>query len=87
MKLKYQFETVTIGNSLQMIPVGCDIFNGVVTVNESMKDIMDLLVEEMTEEEVVSAMLDLYSDVTQDEMTLTIRKVCADLRKEGLLAE
>ena len=86
MKLKYHFESVTIGNSLQMIPVDCDIFNGVITVNETMKDLMDLLVNERTEEEVISAMLDLYFDVTKDEMTFAVRRVCTDLRKEGLLA-
>ena len=85
MKLKYHFETVTIGDSLQLVPVGCDTFNGVITANETMKDIMDLLTEDRTESEVVSAMLELYSDVTQGEMTLTVRQVCTDLRKEGLL--
>ena len=87
MKLKYHFEAVTIGDSLQMIPVDCDTYNGVITVNETMKDILDLLVNDRTENEVVSAMLDLYSGVTREEMTLTVRQVCADLYKEGLLTD
>ena len=60
-------------------------FDGVMTVNETMKDIIDLLEKERTEEEVVSAMLELYSGVSRDEMNLSVRKVCNDLRKEGLL--
>ena len=87
MKLKYHFESVIIGDSLQMIPVGCKDFNGVITVNETMKDIMDLLAEERTEDEVVSAMLEQYDDVSQEEMTATVRRICADLQKEGLLAD
>ena len=85
MKLKYHFETVTIGNSLQMIPVGCKDFNGVLTVNETMKDIMDLLVGERTEEEIVSALLEQYEGVSREEMIATVRDVCIDLRKAGLL--
>lgn len=87
MKLKYHFETVTIGNKLQMIPMGSEAFNGVITVNETMKDIMDLLVEEHTEDEVVSALLEQYEGVSREEMLDTVRKICADLRKEGLLAD
>ena len=87
MKLKYHFETVTIGDSMQMIPVGSKTFNGVITVNETMKDIMDLLVEEHTEEELVSAMLEQYEGVSREEITDTVRKICADLQKEGLLAD
>lgn len=87
MKLKYHFETIIIENSIMMIPVGRKNFSGVLTVNETMKDIMDLLEEEHSEEEVVSSMLKLYSGVTQDEMTLNVRKVCDDLRKDGLLEE
>lgn len=87
MKLKYRFETVTIGDSMQMIPVGSKTFNGVITVNETMKDIMDLLMEEHTEDEVVSAMLEQYDGVSHEEMTGIVRRICADLRKEGLLAD
>lgn len=86
MKLKYHFESVTIGDTLQMIPVGCKEFNGVITVNETMKDIMDLLAVERTEEEVISAMLEQYDGVSREEMTAMVRKICADLQKEGLLA-
>ena len=85
MKLKYHFESVAVGDSLQMIPVGCDSFNGVITVNDTMKDIMELLEEERTEEEIVSSMLELYYGVTWEELTLAVQQVCTDLRKEGLL--
>lgn len=87
MKLKYHFETVTIGDKLQMIPVGSKDFNGVITVNETMKDIMVLLEDERTEDEVVSAMLDQYDGVSREEMTSTVRDVCAGLRKEGFLTD
>ena len=85
MKLKYHFETIIIENTIRMIPVGSKDFNGVMTVNETMKDIMDLLEKERTEEEVVSAMLELYSGASRYEIALNVRKVCNDLRKEGLL--
>ena len=85
MKLKYHFETVTIGDKLEMVPVGSTAFNGVLTVNETMKDLMDLLAEERTEEEVISAMLEQYEGVSREEMTATVWEICDGLRKEGLL--
>ena len=85
MKLKYHFETVAIGGNLQMIPVGSKDFNGVLIVNETMKDIMDLLEEERTEGDVVSAMMEQYADVSLEEMTTTVRTVCSDLWKDGFL--
>ena len=87
MKLKYHFETITVGDSMHMVPVDGIDFNGVLTVNETMKDIMDLLKEERTENEVVSAMLEQYTDVSREEMTATVRDICSGLRKEGLLAD
>ncbi len=87
MKLKCNFETVTIEDKLQMIPVGSNFFNGVLTVNETMKDIMDLLAEERTEDEVVSAMLEQYEGVSREEIAVTVRDVCSNLRQEGLLTD
>lgn len=85
MKLKYHFETIIIENTIRMIPVGSKDLDGVVTVNETMKDIMDLLEEERTEEEIVSVMMELYSGVSRDEMVSNVRRVCDNLRKDGLL--
>ena len=87
MKLKYHFETVIIGDKLQMIPVGSKTFNGVLTVNETMKDIMDLLAEERTEEELVSAMMDQYDGVSMEEISSTVHDVCASLRREGFITD
>ena len=87
MKLKCHYETVNIGDKLQMVPVGNNAFNGVLIVNETMKNIMDLLEEERTEEEIVSAMLEQYADVSQEEMKATVRDVCANLQEEGFLTD
>ena len=87
MKLNYHFETVTIGDKLQMIPVGSKGFNGVLTVNKTMKEIMDLLVEARTEDEIVTAMLEKYEGVSQEEMAATVHDVCTGLREEGLLTD
>ena len=87
MKLKYHFETTFIDNSVLMVPVGSGAFNGVLTVNETMKDIMDLLEEDRTEAEVVSAMMERYSDVSREEMTANVRDICARLRKDELLED
>ena len=87
MKLKYHFETIMIEDAIRMIPVGSKDFDGIITVNETMKDIMDLLAEERTESEIVSAMLERYEDVSREEMTTAVQDICASLRKEDLLAE
>ena len=87
MKLKYLLKSVKIGDKMQMVPVGSKTFNVVITVNETMKDIMDLLAQEWTEDELVDAMMDRYEDVTREEMTAAVRDICDGLRKEGLLTD
>lgn len=88
MKLKYKFTAVTIDNEIHMIPINSGgNFNGVLTVNETMKDIMELLGEDLTEDEITLAMMGKYKNVTKEEMAKSIRDICLSLENEGLLVK
>lgn len=69
MKLKYTFAVQKVTDFWAAVPVGQDSmnYNGVISLNETARDMMELLREDITEEELVQKMKELY-DV--DEATL-----------------
>lgn len=86
MKLKYKFTITTVMDEIVAVPIDSGIqLNGVITINETMKDIMELLAEDRTENELVNAMLNKYKNVTADEMKTVIHDVCMKLKNEGIL--
>ncbi len=86
MKLKYTFDVVTIAGEIIAVPLdSTGKFNGVININETMKDIMDLLVEDRTEEELTIAMMQKYENISQEELESSIHKICCKLKNEGIL--
>lgn len=86
MKLKHRFSITTVMDEIIAVPVDSDSqFNGVLAINETMKDIMELLSEDITEEALVREMMEMYKDVTWEEMETAIHEVCCNLRNEGIL--
>lgn len=69
MKLKYNFAVQKITDFWAAVPVGRDAqrYNGVISLNETARDMMELLREDITEDELVQKMQGQY-DV--DEATL-----------------
>ncbi len=69
MKLKYTFAVQKVTDFWAAVPVGQDSmnYNGVISLNETARDMMELLREDITEEELVQKMKEQY-DV--DEATL-----------------
>lgn len=61
-------------------------YNGVMSLNETSKDIIELLKEETTEEEIVKKMLEEY-DVTEDVLRKHVSEFLDKLREEKLLVE
>ena len=86
MKLKYQFTITTVADEIVAVPdESASQFNGVITMNETMKDIMELLAENKSEEELVEAMMGLYKGVTREEMKTAIHEISIKLKDEGIL--
>lgn len=54
MKLLYQFEMMDMGDEIIAVPVGdnADSFHGVIKVNETAKEMLELIAESNTPEEV-----------------------------------
>ena len=87
MKLKYKFIITTVIDETIAVPVdGNGQLNGVITMNESMKDIMELLGDDITEEELIREMLTKYKNVTPEEMGTAIHEVCCNLKNKGILS-
>lgn len=86
MKLKYKFDIATIADEIIAVPLDtAGEFNGVIHINDTMKDIMELLIEDKTEEELTMAMMQKYTNVTKEEMAASIHKICIGLKNEGIL--
>lgn len=69
MKLKYNFAIQQVTDFWAAVPVGADAkrYNGVMSLNETARDMMEFLREDITEEELVQKMLETYE---VDEATL-----------------
>lgn len=86
MKLKYEFSYVDIADEITAVPIAADnSFNGVIVINETMKDIMELLAKDTTEEEIVEALLEMYQDVTKEELEEKVHELCQSLDDDGLI--
>ena len=86
MKLRYKLDIATVADEIVAVPLeAAGRFNGVITINETMKDILELLAEDKTEEELTMAMMQKYKDVSKEEMQKSIHTICVDLKNEGIL--
>ena len=86
MKLKYKLMITTIADETVAIPLDIEGgFNGVITINETMKDILELLAVDRDEDELTTAMMQRYKNVSQEEMKKAVHNICVDLKKEGIL--
>lgn len=85
MKLKSTFVTHDTGDGLLMISAGGE-FNGMVRSNSTAKDIINMLAENTTEENIIDAMLEKY-DATREQIEGDVKSVLATLKKIGALDE
>ncbi len=86
MKLSQEFIIHNRGGENLLIPTASSSFSGIVRGNKTMGAILELLKEETTEEEIISAMLAKY-DAPSEKVTADVEKVLAELRKIGALDE
>ncbi len=86
MKLKYKMSITTVVDEIIAVPLdSAGKFDGVIKINETMKDILDFLSEDRTEEELVALMLNKYNNISQSDMKEKIHEICVGLKNEGLL--
>ena len=86
MKLKKQFVTKDMGDTQIMVAAGGSVFSGIVRSNSTAAYIVDLLKEEITKEQIVSAMLDRY-EVSEERASADVDKILDTLRGIGALDE
>ncbi len=83
MKLKYNFVTNEVADKIVAVAVGDDMtaFNGFIKMNETGAFIFNMLKDEVTEEEIVTAMIKEYPDATEEEIRSTVKDFVAELIK------
>ena len=86
MKIKEEFELVTIGSEGMLIPVGdeAERFNGMYVMNEETTMVIRLLREELTMEALLDALLAEY-DLTPDAARQHLETLTMQLNRMGLL--
>lgn len=85
MKLKYAFEKMELEDRIVAVPVGegAQDFRSVIKLNESASEILDLLQNETTEEEMINTLKERYED---DPMILEyVRESVEYLMDKGVL--
>ena len=86
MKLKSDFITQQIDDTLYLVPVGTEEFRGIVKNNKTAAFVINCLKEETTKEAILDAMLNKY-DASKDELSTGMNKVLDTLRQIGALEE
>ncbi len=87
MKLKYEMSYIEIDGTLRAMPLFDDTDRRyVLHLNGTTADILKVLEQDVTEDEIVSALKKEY-DATEEQLLPSIRKVVGMLREYGLLTE
>lgn len=86
MKLNENFLTQMIDDAQVMVATGDSKFNGIIRSNQTAAEIIDLLKEETTRDEVVDKMLAKY-DAEREVIASDVDMVIETLRKVGAIVE
>ncbi len=86
MKLKYQMETMLLEDRTIAVPVGeqAQEFHGIVKLNDIGAEILDMLHNDVTEDEIVRAIEKEY-DISYETLTKDIHTFLLELSDKGLL--
>lgn len=88
MKLKYSFDSVNMGDEIIAVPVGdgAEEMHGVVKLNQSGNEIMELLKEDTTEENIINILASRYEN-NRKEIKEHVHLVLNKLRDAGIIEE
>ncbi len=87
MKLKYEFVVNQVADKKVAVPVGNDLegFNGFLKMNDIGAYIFNMLKNDVTEDDIVAAMVKDYPDATEAEIRETVHEFIAKLQEAGLV--
>lgn len=87
MKLKYEMEVLEIDGSPIAVPIDSgDEFRGVLYMNETTQDILNILKNNVTINQLISELKNIY-DSSDEEICTNVDKVLGILREYKLLDE
>ncbi len=90
MKLKYELVFVKVGDDVIAVPVGeqaADKFHGVIKVNSSAKEILELIPSHDSITAVKEAIIAKYPDDDPSAITTEVNNYFNELKKAGLLED
>lgn len=87
MKLKYNFITNEVADKIVAVAVGDDLekFNGFIKMNDVGAHIFNMLKNDVSEDEIVSAMQKDYTDATEEEIRETVTEFIGKLKDAEVL--
>lgn len=87
MKLKYDFSVMDMGDEIVAVPVGdnADQFHGMIRLNSTAAEILELLREDTTPPEVHKILMERYPDSTRDEIGVMLANFLNQLYREDAL--
>lgn len=88
MKLKYSFDAVDMGDEIVCVPVGegSEQIHGIVKMNKSGQEIMELLKDETTVEKMVEQLADKYEN-DRENLESEVLRIIDILRNANILDE
>jgi len=86
MKIKDNFVTDNVQGTKMMVATGANSFSGLVRANTTAGFILDLLTENVTEEQIVSALAEKY-DAPRGQIAEDVKRVLTQLRSIDALDE
>ena len=86
MRLKYHFEFTDVENEIIAVPVGegANDIHGVLKLNPTGKEIMELLMSDTSVENIVSALDDKYED-ERENLVSYVQTTVETLKNAGLI--
>lgn len=89
MKLKYNFIINEVAGKMVAVAVGDDIdnFNGFVKTNAIGAEVLELLKNDITIEEITKKLSDKYSDTDAKEIESGVKDFIDGLKAEGVIEE
>ena len=88
MKLKYNFVINEVAGKKVAVAVGADLanFNGFIRMNENSAFIFNLLKNDVTEDDIIAALVKEFGAEDNEELRTGVREFVAGLEAEGVLA-
>ena len=88
MKLKYNFVVNEVAGKKVAVAVGADLakFNGFIKMNENSAFIFNLLKNDVTEDDIIAALVKEFGAEDNEELRTGVREFVAGLEAEGVLA-